>query len=103
MVANSDDTSKKNVATNLKAAALKYDNQTDEAPKVVAKGRALVAEKILEIAETYDIPVHRDTDLVNILEQVEINQEIPLEVYSVVAEVFAYIYRVNKNKMDKTT
>ena len=89
MVANSDDMNEKNVTPNLKAAALRYDNQTDDAPKVVAKGRAMVAEKILEIAESYDIPVHRDADLVNILEQVELDQEIPLEVYSVVAEIFA--------------
>lgn len=101
MAANSDDTNKKNTAADFKAAALRYDNHTDAAPKVVAKGRAVVAEKILKIAESYDIPVHRDADLVNILEQIELDQEIPLEIYSVVAEIFAYIYRVNKNKRDE--
>lgn len=98
MAANSDNNTKKNTSSDLRAAALKYDNQTEAAPKVVAKGRALVAEKILEIAKDYGIPVHRDADLVHILEQIELDQEIPLEVYSVVAEIFAYIYRINKNK-----
>ena len=101
MVANSDDLPKKNTPAVKKAAALQYDNTTDAAPKIVAKGRKHMAEKILEIAKTYDIPVHRDEDLVNILEQIEIDQEIPLEVYSVVAEIFAYIYRVNKTKAEE--
>lgn len=100
MVANSDDSAKKNPPQVKKAAALKYDNTADAAPRIVAKGRQHTAEKILEIAKTYDIPVHKDEDLVSILEQIEVDQEIPLEVYSVVAEIFAYIYRVNKSKAE---
>ena len=52
----------------------------------------------LEIAEEHDIHIHRDADLMTVLEAVELNHEIPLEVYAVVAEIFAYIYRMNNEK-----
>ena len=90
--------SEKTSKTHTQAVALKYDNTNDAAPKVVAKGQSLVAERILEIAEEYGIPVHKDADLVEVLNAVELDQEIPLEVYSVVAEIFAYIYRMNQKK-----
>lgn len=83
---------------NKKAVALKYDKTKNPAPHVAAKGRGSIAERILEVAEEYDIPVHSDADLVEILEKVELEQEVPLEVYTVVAEIFAYLYKMN-NKM----
>ena len=78
-----------------KAAALKYDKASDAAPKLAAKGRGVVAQKIIEAAREHGIPIHEDADLVEVLEKVEIDTEIPLEVYAVVAEVFAYLYKVN--------
>lgn len=98
MVANFDDNNKNNKQS--KAVALKYDKEKNQAPHVSAKGKGLLAERIIEIAESHNIPVEKDTDLVNILETVEIDQEIPLEVYAVVAEIFAYIYKVNKSKAE---
>lgn len=80
-----------------KAIALKY-GQDDAVPKVTGKGKDWLAEKIIEVAKEHDIPIRTDADLVEILEQVELNQEIPLEVYAVVAEIFAYIYKVNQKK-----
>lgn len=80
-----------------KAVALKYGEE-DAVPKVAAKGKGWLAEKIIEIAKQNDLPIRSDADLVEILEKVELNQEIPLEVYAVVAEIFAYIYRVNQQK-----
>lgn len=80
------------------AAALQYDKDKTAAPKLTAKGRGLVAEKIIEIARAHNIPLHRDADLLEILDKVEIDTEIPLEVYAVVAEIFAYIYKVNQAK-----
>lgn len=79
-----------------KAAALKYDKGKSTAPTLVAKGRGDVAKRILEVAEEHDIPIHNDSDLVEILEKLELEEEIPLEVYAVVAEIFAYLYKVNK-------
>ncbi len=82
----------------LKAATLQYDKEKSAAPKLTAKGRGLVADKILAIASEHGIPVHRDADLIEILEKTEIDTEIPLEVYAIVAEIFAYIYKVNQQK-----
>jgi flagellar biosynthesis protein len=82
----------------LKAATLKYDREKTAAPRLTARGRGLVAEKILAIAEEHGIPVHRDADLIEILEKTELDTEIPLEVYAVVAEIFAYVYKVNQQK-----
>lgn len=79
-----------------KAVALKYDREKDTAPRVVAKGRDDVAKRILAIAEEHGIHTHKDEDLVEILDRVELDTAIPLEVYSVVAEIFAYLYRMNR-------
>lgn len=98
MVANSnDDTQKKQ----QKAVALKYDSAHDAAPTLAAKGKGWLAEKIVAIAKEHNIPIHQDADLVAVLEKVELEQEIPLEVYAVVAEIFAYLYRANENAKQK--
>ena len=89
---------KENKEPAKKAVALKYRDGEDAAPRVVAKGKAQIAEKILEVAEAHGLHIHRDADLVEVLEKVELDQQIPLEVYAVVAEIFAYIYRVNKRR-----
>lgn len=58
----------------------------------------MVADKIIAIAEEHGIPIHQDADLIEILEKTELDTEIPLEIYAVVAEVFAYIYKTNQKK-----
>ncbi len=80
----------------LKAVALKYDQEKDHAPKVIAKGRGEIAEKIIDIAKAYHLPLHEDKNLVQILEALELETEIPTELYRAVAEVLAFIYRLNK-------
>lgn len=81
-----------------KAAALEYDKEKQGAPRLTAKGRGQVAEKILEVARENNIPIHKDADLIEILEKVELETEIPVEVYAVVAEIFAYLYKTNQKK-----
>ena len=81
-----------------KAATLAYDREKDAAPRLTAKGRGPLAEKIIEIAKAHNIPVRADADLMEILDKVEIDSEIPLEVYAVVAEIFSYLYKVNQQK-----
>lgn len=81
-----------------KAAALAYNKEKDAAPRLTAKGRGAVAERILEVAQASGIPIQTDADLVEILEKVEIDSEIPLEVYAVVAEIFSYLYKANQKK-----
>lgn len=69
--------------------------------KVIAKGQGLLAEEILERAATENVPVHEDPALIELMSHLNINEKIPEELYQAVAEVFAYIYRVDQ-KMTKT-
>src|SRR5262249_52227266 len=78
------------------AVALKYDAATDSAPKVIAKGRGLGAEKIIALARAQGIPMREDPDLVQLLTQIDLDQEIPPTLYQVVAEVLAFVYRLNQ-------
>ena len=78
-----------------KAVALRYDALKDQAPKVVAKGEGLLAEKILELARQSGVPVREQSDLVEILSRLEINAEIPPETYVIVAEILAWVYELN--------
>ena len=79
------------------AIALKYDGQKDVAPKVIAKGKGVIAEQILETAKELNIPVQKDPSLAELLGKLDINQSIPDELYSAVAEVFAFIYQLDRN------
>lgn len=78
------------------AIALKYDQKTSKAPVILAKGKGRTAETIMEKAMKHDIPVQRDESLAVLLGQLDINQTIPEELYGAVAEVFAFIYKVDK-------
>jgi len=82
-------------ARRKKAAALGYNAGKDKAPKVVASGAGTIAEKILEIAKTHDIPVHEDPNLANLLSSLQIGQTIPPDLYRLVAEVLTFIYDID--------
>lgn len=77
------------------AVALSYDRARDEAPKVAASGRGQVAEHILEAAREAGVPVQEDPDLLEVLARVPVGDEIPPELYQAVAEILAFIYRMN--------
>lgn len=81
-----------------KAVALKYDKETQIAPVVTAKGQGLVAEKIIELALAHDVPIKDDPDLIEVLSQLDINQEVPPEIYVAVAELLAFVYSANSQK-----
>ena len=81
-----------------KAVALKYKADKDAAPRVVAKGRDFIAEKIIETASAHGVPVYEDKNLVQVLEALDLDTEIPPELYRAVAEVLAFIYRLNAQK-----
>jgi len=81
-----------------RAVALKYTPQKDHAPKVIAKGRGTVAERIIQIARDHDIYVHEDPDLIEVLSQLDLSEEIPPDLYVVVAELLAFIYSLNRQK-----
>jgi flagellar biosynthesis protein len=81
-----------------RAVALRYDPARDAAPKVVAKGQGPTAEEILKLARRNAVPVREDPTLVAVLSRLNIDQEIPPEVYRAVAAVLAFLYRVNGPK-----
>jgi len=82
--------------TAKRAVALRYETGRDKAPKVVAKGRGYVAEKILELAKKNAVPVREDPNLVQVLSRLNLDQEIPPEVYQAVAVILAFLYRANQ-------
>ncbi|ARK22699.1 hypothetical protein CSV69_02825 [Sporosarcina sp. P26b] len=87
--------------TRKEAIALSYDPEVSDAPKVLAKGKGKIAENILERALEHDIPVQEDPSLLELLGQLNVNETIPEELYQAVSEVFAYIYRLDREKSGK--
>ena len=81
-----------------RAVSLKYESKSDNAPKVIAKGKGKVAEKIIDIAKKHNIFIHDDPDLIEALSQLDIHEEIPTELYAVVAELLAFIYALNRGE-----
>ena len=79
-----------------KAVAVKYDSTKMAAPTVVAKGEGFLARKIVERAIEADVPIVEDAALVSALISLELGEEIPAELYEVVARVLAWVYRLDK-------
>ncbi|AKJ05817.1 flagellar biosynthetic protein FlhB/flagellar biosynthesis protein [Archangium gephyra] len=80
------------------AIAIKYDKEKDTAPRVVAKGMRLKAEKIREIAKQYNIPVMKNVSLANALYRIDVGEEIPEELYDAVAEVLNFIFELQREQ-----
>ena len=80
------------------AVALKYKIYEDKAPKVVAKGRGVLARKIIEVAREHGIPIRDDPDLVEVLLKLDLNEEVPPELYQIVAEILSFVYRMNERR-----
>ncbi|AXH09977.1 type III secretion system protein [Malaciobacter halophilus] len=83
-----------------KAAALKYDLEKDNAPKLVAKGQEQVAKNIIKIAKENDLPIRKDEDLIELLSKLDIDKEIPSSMYKAVAEIFSFIYDLTKKNKE---
>lgn len=86
----------KNKIKPIKAVALSYEANKQVAPKVVAKGKGNVAKNIIEKAKKHNVPIQEDSSLVELLGQIQINEAIPEQLYDAVAEVFAFIYSVDR-------
>jgi flagellar biosynthesis protein len=87
-----------------KAVAIRYDEEKDDAPRLIAKGEGFIARKIKAIALEHGIEIKRDDDLVELLAQVDIDREIPEELYAAVAEILSWIYRANQEiKQERNT
>ncbi|WP_233704049.1 EscU/YscU/HrcU family type III secretion system export apparatus switch protein [Helicobacter mesocricetorum] len=76
-----------------KAVALAYEQNKHKAPKVLAKGEGLLAQRIIDKAKEYDIPLFQSKALVDSLIDLEIDEEIPPELYQAVVEVFIWLYK----------
>ncbi|GGA39864.1 EscU/YscU/HrcU family type III secretion system export apparatus switch protein [Paenibacillus physcomitrellae] len=79
-----------------KAVALKYDPSVSDAPTVAAKGQGYMAQQILDRAEEFGIPVQEDANLVEVLSKLDLDQQIPPELYTLVAEILSFIYRTDR-------
>lgn len=80
-----------------KAVALGYDRGSEGAPRVVAKGSGYVADRILALAREHGVEVYEDADLVEVLAALDVNVEIPESMYRAVAEILAFVYRLNQS------
>jgi flagellar biosynthesis protein len=79
------------------AVALQY-NPGEEAPKIVATGKGILAEKILDKAKDNDVPVYEDEKLANTLSKLELGEMIPPELYGVVAEILVFVDKMDRIK-----
>ncbi len=78
------------------AVALRYDIDRDKAPLILASGRGPVADEILRIAEDNKIPLYEDPELAKLLSKLEMDTEIPAELYTLVAEVLFFVYKLDR-------
>jgi flagellar biosynthesis protein len=83
-------------SNNKKAVALKYDQKLKEAPVVKAKGSGVIAEQMIDLAHSHQIPIQEDSALVEILGKLQLDQQIPSELYEVVAEILALVYKLER-------
>jgi flagellar biosynthesis protein len=79
-----------------KAVALRYRKEKESAPRIVAKGRGSIAERILQIAKEHNVPLKEDPQLVEVLSTLDVYQEIPPELYKAVAEILAFVYKMTR-------
>ena len=85
-------------AINL-AVALEYEKGSREAPRVVAKGRGELARRIVELAEENGVTIDANGPLAEALSGVELDEQIPLELYEAVAEVIGFVLRANARRL----
>ena len=83
-----------------KAVALKYDKQTQNAPKVIASGKGEIASKIIEKAKEFDIAIFQNETLVNSLIDIDLDKEVPPKLYKALVDVFIWLAKQeNKSKV----
>ena len=82
-------------------AALKYDPATDDVPTIVAIGHGHAAERILDKAQENDIPVVQDAGLAQLLSKLSVGDEIPPEIYKVVAQILLFVSGMDTSYGDK--
>lgn len=81
----------------LQAVALKYDIEKDKAPQIVAIGEGHIAKSILELADEHQVPMYEDENLSSLLSKLNLNRQIPKNLFPMVAEILAVIFQMDKN------
>ena len=84
---------------NKKAVALRYDENRDIAPVIVASGLGYMAERIVEVANENGVPVYEDNSLATVLTQLDLGTAIPEELYQAIVDIYAYFLRYNPDKV----
>lgn len=79
------------------AIAIQY-NPDEVAPKILASGTGIIADKIIEKAKSSDVPLYEDNKLANTLSKIDIGEYIPPELYSIVAEILVFVDNLDKIK-----
>jgi FlhB-like protein len=79
----------------LRAFATRFDAERDAAPRITAKGAGLMAQRIIDCAKEHGVPIHEDPDMVAVLAKLDVGTEIPESLYGAMAEVLAFVYRLN--------
>lgn len=82
-----------------RATALKYEPGKDGTPRVVAKGRGKMAQRIIDLAREHQIPLVENPGLAKLLDALDLNVDIPPELYRAVAEVLVFVYRLNQGRL----
>jgi len=82
-----------------KAVALRYEQEKDAVPRVVASGKGSMAERIISVARENNVEVHEDPDLIELLSKLDVDEYIPEKLLFAVADVMAYVQRIN-NRLD---
>jgi len=77
-----------------RAVALRYDREKQGAPRIVAKGSGMIADRILQAAKAHQVPIEENRDLVEMLSFFDTGQEIPEAAYRAVAEILAFIFSI---------
>lgn len=85
----------KKIRKPLQAVALSYDASKHAAPTVLAKGKGEIASNMIKKAKEHNVPLQEDSSLLELLSHLQINETIPEQLYDAVAEVFAFIYKVD--------
>ena len=83
---------------NKKAVALRYDENKDIAPVIVASGLGYMAERIVEAANENGVPVYEDNSLATVLTQLDLGTAIPEELYQAIVDIYAYFLKYNPEK-----
>lgn len=97
MISKSYNQSKQRERKGPSAAVVRYDDRIDAAPTVVAQGTGEIARQLIALAQKNDIPIQEDSSLIQNLLDMDLGENIPPQLYSVMAEIFLLLEEIDRN------